>query len=142
VSKGKSIKILAVDDEAEITESIKRHLRFLGYEVETASSGAEALERLQEKNFHVVVTDLVMPEMNGIELLKQIRADHPMTQVIAITGYVTLGKALACLRHGAEALVLKPLDMTALEKAVLDASAKIQNWMYVLKDLLGMKDPL
>jgi CheY-like chemotaxis protein len=134
------VQILIVDDEAEIREMLARHFRFLGYSVDTASNGREAISRLEETRTDIVISDIMMPQMNGVELLSHIRDEYPMTHVIMITGYVTLDNAMNCMRLGADTMIFKPLeDMTQLEQAVGRAVARIQHWLQLLNDLRAMK---
>lgn len=133
-------KILIVDDENEIRESLRRHFSFLGYRVETAGNGEEALDIMAGQRFDVVISDIMMPVMNGVDLLREIRNQYPMTHTIMITGYVTMENVLACMRHGADTCVYKPLeDLSELEEAVVKAVTEIQNWKQKLKQLLEMK---
>ncbi|MFQ5463363.1 MAG: response regulator [Phycisphaerae bacterium] len=135
-----SARLLIVDDESEIREMLARHFRMLGYDVASAVDGKDALEKLSEKRFDVVVSDIMMPEMNGVELLRAIRADYPMTHVIMITGYVTLENALACLGGGADTCIFKPLtDFQELDDAVSAALATLRRWQRKLQELQGMK---
>lgn len=132
--------ILVVDDEHEISEMIARHLTFLGYGVETRDDGQKALELMREKRFEVVIMDIVMPVMNGIDLLREIRKSYPMTHCIMITGYVTLDNALSCLRLGADTCIFKPIEnMTELENAVQSAVDRLRSWQNKLKQLVEMK---
>jgi CheY-like chemotaxis protein len=132
--------ILVVDDEADIRELLSRHFRYLGYEVETASHGKEALERLAATKIDILISDIMMPEMNGVELLKHVRAHYPMIRPIMITGYVTMENALACIRYGADSCVFKPLnDLSQLENAVNEATRRLRYWMDILRELRGMK---
>ncbi|MGM0419055.1 MAG: response regulator [Thermodesulfobacteriota bacterium] len=133
-------RILVVDDEEEIRNSLSRHFEFDGYEVETAANGIKALEALEKKRFEVVITDIMMPEMNGVELLKHIRNDYPMTHSIVITGYVTMDNLLAALRYRADTCIFKPLeDMSELDDAVIKAVEDLKKWQKKLKELKGMK---
>lgn len=135
-----SANILIVDDELDIQEMLSRHFRFLGYAVETAGNGKEAVQKLATTRFDVLISDIMMPEMNGVELLRHVRSEYPMVRPIMITGYVTLENALACIRYGADSCVFKPLnDLTQLEKCVEEAAAKQRYWMDILKELRGMK---
>ncbi len=130
------IHILVVDDEQDIREMVCRHLRFLGYSVSMAGNGKEALDKLAGEKFDIVISDIMMPVMDGVELLRNIRKDHPMTRTIMITGYVTLENALACMRYGADTCIFKPLDdLSLIENAVKDAIRRIQHWCGILKQL-------
>lgn len=133
-------RILVVDDEPAIQEMVQRHFRFLGFDVETAGNGVEALARMQDQRYDIVISDIMMPVMNGTDLLREIRRHYPMTHVIIISGYVTLDSALTCMRLGADTLVLKPLeDLGLLEEAVERAVAAIARWLGLLNQLQAMK---
>lgn len=134
------IRLLIVDDEADIREMLARHFRFLGLSVSTAENGREALEILRREKTDIVISDIMMPEMNGIELLRALRAEYPMVHSIMITGYVTLDNALACMRLGADTLIFKPLeDLKLLEDAVSKSAADLRHWVDLLKKLQTMK---
>ncbi len=134
-------RILIVDDEHAIRDSLARRYRLKGWQVETAENGRAAIEILDTIPFRVVISDIVMPEMDGVELLRRIQADFPMTRVIMITGYVTLENALACLRHGADTVVFKPLtDLSELDQAIDEAFVFLEKWEKKLSRLIGMKD--
>jgi CheY-like chemotaxis protein len=133
-------KMLIVDDEAEIRDSLARHFRLDGYAVETAADGVDALLKLAAAPYSVVVSDIMMPVMDGIELLRRVKAEYPMVHVIMITGYVTLGNALSCMRHGADTCVFKPLiDLAELDGAVSGALAHLANWQNKFLELKGIK---
>lgn len=111
-------KILVVDDEAVIREGIRRILEKEGYQVEPKSSGRVALERLQEEDFDLVITDLKMPGMGGLELLKAIRILQPNVPVILITGYSTVETAVEAIKNGAFDYLAKPFTPAQItEKA-------------------------
>lgn len=133
-------RILVVDDENEIRDMLSRHFRFIGYEVNTAANGQEALEILEKERTDIVISDIMMPVMGGIEMLDTIRQQYPMVHVIMITGYVTLENALACMRLGADTCIFKPLeDLAELEEAVSKAVSSLQNWLDILQQLTAMK---
>ncbi|MFH0926218.1 MAG: response regulator [bacterium] len=132
--------LLVVDDEEEIRQMLSRHYRYKGHEVDTASNGENALSLMANKKYHVVITDIKMPVMNGIQLLRQIRQEYPMTYCIMMTGYVTMENVLSCMRHGAETCVFKPLEELAeLDKAVKQAINDLKHWEKKLIKLLEMK---
>lgn len=133
-------RILVVDDEKSIQEMLSRHFRFLGYDVVTANNGKEALEIMEKKRCDVVISDIMMPVMDGVELIRQVRKQHPMAHVIMITGYVTMENVLACMRHGADTCIYKPFtDLKELEDAVTRAIERLTHWQEKLKSLLKMK---
>ena len=114
-------KILVVDDEAVIREGIRRILEKEGYQVEPKSSGRVALERLQEEDFDLVITDLKMPGMGGLELLKAIRILQPNVPVILITGYSTVETAVEAIKNGAFDYLAKPFTPAQITEKVQKA---------------------
>ena len=133
-------RILVVDDETEIRDMLSRHFRYLGYDVDTAGDGEEALKKMREAKFDIVISDIMMPGMDGTDLLRSINSEHPMTHVIMITGYVTLNNALTCMRLGADTIVFKPIeDLGKLEEAVENATKTIKKWLEILNELRKMK---
>lgn len=134
------VHLLIVDDESEIRDMLDRHFRYEGYEVEMAANGQEALDKMEAIKTDIVITDIAMPVMDGLELLKAVRAQYPMVHTIVMTGYVTLDNALACMRYGADTCVFKPLaDLRELDEAVHRAVQSIQRWLDILKALTEMK---
>ena len=131
--------MLIVDDEAEIRTSLARRYRLKGYEVDVADGGVSALTLLEKKPYQIVISDIKMPGIDGIELLRRIRAEYPMTRAIMMTGYVTLENGLACLRHGADTCIFKPLnDLTEMDRAVDAAILYLRRWEEKLLQLKGM----
>jgi len=100
--------ILIVDDDPVILKSAERVLVSEGYEVETAHNAGIALKKLEERAFDLVLSDLRMPDMDGIELLKKIKAFLPETDVIIITGFGTIRSAVEALKFGAYDYIEKP----------------------------------
>lgn len=103
-------KILLVDDEEVIRLSFKRELQYF-YQVSTASCYDEALAILSNDHFDMLITDLVMPGLNGLELLKKIKTCHPEMCIIVITGYGETETIIETLRSGADDLLIKPFDL-------------------------------
>lgn len=100
--------VLVVDDEGAIRYSVTKTLERVGYQVVTASSGEEALEILAGRNFDVVLTDIRMPGISGVDLLARIKEQSPDAIVILMTGYASLGTAVESLRLGAHDYLIKP----------------------------------
>lgn len=129
--------ILIVDDEVNIQTSLARRYKLKGYHIVTANDGREALDLLEKRPFQIVISDIKMPVMDGVELLKKIRIEFPMTRVIMMTGYVTLDNGLACLRHGADTCIFKPFeDLNEMDCAVDNALKYLEHWE---KKLLFLK---
>ena len=134
------IRLLVVDDDSGIRDVISRHFRFLGFEVEVAESGNEALEKMGTAKMDIVISDIVMPGMDGVEFLRAIKTQYPMTHVIMITGYVSLDNALTCMRLGADTAIFKPIeDFAELEEAVQNAVRSVKTWLNILNRLREMK---
>ena len=108
MDESKANKILVIDDEAVIREGIKQTMCLEGYDVEVAPNGKIGLSKLQKTNFQVVVSDLKMPGMHGIEVLKAIRVLQPEVPVIIITGYATVDSAVEAMKNGAYDYLTKP----------------------------------
>lgn len=109
-----SKKILVVDDEDIIRESISFILQKEGYSVEVAENGSVAYQKVQDEPYDLVISDIEMPEMKGIELLEKIVRLNLQTSVIMITAYGSLETAIRALRAGAADYLLKPLDFDEL----------------------------
>jgi DNA-binding NtrC family response regulator len=134
------IRVLIVDDEEGILEALQTHLMLDGYQVDTASSGAKALELFKMEPYQIVLSDINMPEMDGLELLEKIRGIRGDTYVIMITAYTTLSKVLTSRFHGAFDYVLKPFaDLEEVDKAVHRAEALIYRWYLVLRETRQVK---
>ena len=105
-----SKSILVVDDEQIIRESLSFVLKNEGFTVAESSNGKEALERQEAEPFDIIITDIEMPHMKGVELLKHVRQRTPQTSVIIVTAFGSVETAIAALREGAADYILKPLN--------------------------------
>ena len=126
-----SERILVVDDEIDLAVSCQRLLDSKGYETSVAANGEEALQFIQDEEPHLVITDLKMPGMNGMELLKQIKELYPEIQVLMMTAYSTIEDAVEAMRLGAHDFVPKPFTPEHLgivvEKALADRVLREEN---------------
>jgi len=131
-------RILVVDDEAVVCKSCQRILSPEGYEVETALSGQEALDKLSQGSFDIVITDLKMPGMDGMELLAKIKEKDPEIIVIMVTGYSTVQTAVQAMRMGALDYIPKPFTpeelIVVVEKALEKKKLIFEN-IYLHKEL-------
>lgn len=109
-----SARLLVIDDEANILSFLTRALEKRGYEVHAVMEAAEALEKLAAIQPDLVITDLVMPGMNGIELLKRIKAHSPEINVVVITAHASLDTAISAIRGGASDYLVKPFQIEEL----------------------------
>jgi len=104
----KRVKILVVDDEAIVRESLGDWLKDVGYQVFTAENGHEALEVIEKEKPGIMIADLVMPSMDGIELMKRAKAQQPKIEVIIITAYASIPTAITAMKEGAYDYIEKP----------------------------------
>ena len=114
-------RILIVDDEEPIREVLASLLEAAGYEPTTATNGAEALKCLDGAAFDLVLSDILMPVMDGLELLKKIHASEPDLPVVMVTAMNDISAAIGALRTGAYDYLLKPFDKDQLYFSVLRA---------------------
>lgn len=132
------IAILVVDDEAVIREGLQRTLDGERFAVETCRSGHAAIELLQEKEYDIIITDLKMPGMNGIEVLKAVKGLQPDVPVIMITGYATVDTAVEAMKNGAVDYISKPFTpeqiMQKIEKSIEQRAVLVDD-MYLSKEI-------
>jgi DNA-binding NtrC family response regulator len=119
-------KVLVIDDEAIIRTSSKRALAPEGYEVILAAGGREGIEILEKESVDVILLDLKMPDMDGMEVLKVIMERWPGTKVIVVTGYSTVDTAVQALRLGAFNHIEKPFTPDSLLAAVKEVCEKLE----------------
>jgi DNA-binding NtrC family response regulator len=110
--------ILVVDDEPDMRIALTYALSHCGYSVESASSGLEALEKFEADKFSLIITDLKMPGMSGIEILGKVKKRSPKIPVIMITAYGTINNAVEAMQQGASDYILKPFSTEILEAAI------------------------
>lgn len=141
--------ILVIEDEDQVRQSYEDMFSFFGYEVESVPNGREGMSRITKKDYDIVVTDLNMPEMNGIEVLKYIKKKKPYIEVIVITGYATLENAIEAMKVGAYDYFAKPIDIEhvriVLSKCVQQIQSRKENeelrsLTQRLKELNELKD--
>jgi signal transduction histidine kinase len=111
-------RILVVDDEEAVVGALSEFFTLRGYEVESALNSRQALGIIHDKEFSIVISDLRMPGMNGVELLEHVMDTDPETVVIIMTGYASVQSAVDALKKGAYDYVVKPFSMYELEKTV------------------------
>lgn len=125
--------ILVVDDERGVRDMLAHELEKEGYRVVTAQDGAQALERLRAEAFQLVISDVKMPNLGGLEALAAIKKINPDVEVILVTGYATVDDAVAAMKQGAYDFVQKPFHMDALRALVEKALEKRE-----LKAVIGL----
>jgi CheY-like chemotaxis protein len=123
-------RILAVDDEAVVLDSFRRILVLDGYNVDTVETGPEALGLVQRRDYDFVFTDLKMPDMDGVEVVKAVKHLRPDVDVVVITGYGSIETAVQTLQHGACEYVQKPFTADELSefarKLLIKRQARIE----------------
>ena len=117
-------KVLLVDDEVDFLEIMEERLSARGVDVVISESAEDALKRIDTGIFDVVILDLQMPGMNGLEVLKRIKTRHPEIQVILLTGHATVEKGVEAIRLGAIDFVEKPANLEVLKEKISKAHKK------------------
>ena len=124
--EGRAVKILVVDDEDIVLSLVRDALEDGGYLIELANSGTAALDKAQHEYFDFILTDIRMPEYDGIELVKKIRELNPSIGVIFMTGYANLNSAKDAIKEGAFDYIMKPFELNEIRQAVRNAVKKKQ----------------
>lgn len=119
-------EILVLDDEEIVGKRLKTALEKSGYEVEVFQNSREAVARITEKDFDIVVTDIRMEEIDGMEVLEHVLAQSERTKVIIITGYATVEVAREALTRGAFDFIAKPFKPDDLREVISRAIAEIE----------------
>lgn len=114
-------RILVVDDERDFNETIVKRLKRRGFHAETALSGAAALEILAREVFDVALLDIMMPGMDGIEVLREVKRRYPGVEVILLTGHASVESGVQGMSMGANAYLIKPVDFEELLGAIIQA---------------------
>ncbi|MFQ5712452.1 MAG: sigma-54-dependent transcriptional regulator [Candidatus Scalinduaceae bacterium] len=118
--------ILIIDDEKDQAEAIAESLRNIGYKCTTVINGSEGLDIIRKDRIDVVITDLIMHEIDGMQILKETKEKSPESEVILITGYGTVENAVAAMQKGASTYLLKPINIKQL-RTVVDKVVEKQN---------------
>src|SRR5215510_7788369 len=116
--------ILFIEDEANLRHNLGVLLEGEGYQVVSAEDGAEGIRKLRGESFDLVITDVVMPEVDGFEVMEYIKDHAPDTVVVAITAYVSAESAIEALRRGAYDYLAKPFDVDHMQIVVKRALEK------------------
>ena len=117
-------KVLLVDDETDFLSIMSERMKARGMDVSTAASAKEAIQLARAESFDAIILDLQMPEMDGLEALKALKAINPELQVILLTGHATIEKGVEAMKLGAMDLMEKPADLKTLAEKIKKAQAK------------------
>ena len=121
-----NIQVMLVDDEVEFLNTLTKRLRKRGVDIKGVESGEKALEALKEGHYDVIILDVRMPGMDGIEVLRKIKDGYPLTEVIMLTGHANVEVAVQGMELGAFDYLMKPMDIDELLYKVEDAFKKKQ----------------
>jgi DNA-binding NtrC family response regulator len=119
-----SIKVLLVDDEEQFVKTLAQRLETRGFTVNVVFNGKDAIAYMQEHEVDVVILDVLMPEMDGIETLGQMKKINPIAEVIMLTGHATVETAIEGMKVGAFDYLMKPTEMQALVEKIEKAYAR------------------
>src|SRR5512146_890772 len=119
-------KLLIVDDERIALRNLEHVMKKEGYSVTATQSGPNALKILEEQQFDVVLTDLRMEKVDGMQILQKTRELYPDTEVVMITGFATLDSAVETMKHGAFYYIAKPFKLDEVRKVVKEALEKVR----------------
>ncbi|NCP08951.1 MAG: response regulator [Deltaproteobacteria bacterium CG23_combo_of_CG06-09_8_20_14_all_51_20] len=117
--------ILVLDDETIVLKRLRPALEKAGYEVEVFSRSSEASERITQKDFEIVITDLKMPGLDGMQFLTMVKERSPTTEAIVITGFATMETAKESFQKGAFDFLAKPFKLGEIQEIVKKAEAKV-----------------
>jgi two-component system NtrC family response regulator len=124
ISGRKEAKVLIIEDEKPLRELLEIELVRSGYKVETAADGESGLEKYRQEAYNVVLLDMKMPGMDGVEVLKMMRAESNLPEVIVFTGHGTIETAVECIKQGAYDYLTKPVKLDELEMVIDKAYEK------------------
>ncbi len=117
-------RVLLVDDEEQFLEVLAERLTARGLKVNTATCGEDALVRLDDRGYDVIVLDLAMPGIDGIETLRMIKRKDPAAEIIMLTGHASVKNGIAAMKLGAEDFLEKPVDLNVLLEKIGEAKHK------------------
>ena len=124
--ENKQTSILILDDEPIVSKRLKPSLEKKGYEVEAFTTSAAALARVRERQFDIVVTDLKMEGVDGMQFLTEVKEKYPDTEVIVITGFATMATAKESFNKGVFDFLAKPFKLGEITEVVAKAEKKIK----------------
>ena len=139
-----SEKVLLVDDEVEFLDTLSERMRARGMNVVTSSTSSEALKKVEKESYDVIILDLMMPGVDGLETLKVLKEKNPDLQIILLTGHATVEKGIEAMKLGAMDFLEKPADISKLTEKIKKAQAKRmliveKKTEETIKNLLGEK---
>lgn len=128
-----NLRVLVVDDDANLRKTLSDILRFKGYEVAAAGTGAEGIAEAKRALVHVALIDLKLPDMSGIEVMAQIKLATPLTEAIILTGHAALDTAIEATEKGAFSYLLKPYEIEDLLQHIRHAAERQQAQQEIMR---------
>jgi two-component system NtrC family response regulator len=122
----KSYRILLIDDDRSLAEVMEFNLQEQGYQVDTAFTGKQGLAQFKEQDYHLVITDMKMPGMDGMQVLKELRKAKPQPMVIMITAFASVGMAVEAMKLGAYDYITKPINLDEFNFMIKHALERYQ----------------
>ena len=123
IETGVSPHILVMEDELSVARGLEMVLSEEGYTVDLADTGKLAMEAFKQNRFDLLVADLRLPDIDGMEVIKQIKQEKPETEVIVITGYGTTSKAVAAMKLGVHDFLPKPFTEDQIKTAIIESGS-------------------
>jgi len=120
------LRIMVLDDEPIVCKRLKPAVEKVGYEVDAFTQSPEAMHQIQRISYDIVITDLKMKEIDGMQVLSEAKKRHPGTEVIVITGFATMETAKQSLQMGVFDFIAKPFKLSEIQEVVNRAAAKIR----------------
>jgi DNA-binding NtrC family response regulator len=117
-------KVLLVDDEEQFLDALSQRLEARGLKVDAVTSGEDALNQVEDRNFDAIIVDLAMPGIDGIETLKRIKEKRPDLEIIILTGHATVKSGIEAMKLGADDFLEKPVDLNELLEKIGEAKNK------------------
>jgi DNA-binding NtrC family response regulator len=127
-------KLLIVDDEEHILKMLSEFFALQDIDVSTAGDGETALKHIKSHNTDLVISDIMMPNLSGINLFYEVRKIDPFLQFIVITGYPSLQNIVELLEAGVSDFIVKPFDLQDLKKIVEQAFWRVERWRKLRND--------
>jgi DNA-binding NtrC family response regulator len=122
----KSYHILLIDDDRSLCEVLEFNLKEQGYKVDTVFTGKQGFAQLKKRNYHLVITDMKMPGMDGMQVLKELQKTKPQTMVIIITAFASEEMAAEAIKLGAYEYITKPINLEDFNHMVRNALERFQ----------------
>ena len=133
-------KILIIDDSETILYKLKKAFLNTPYYIETITNPVKAFQKIQNEHFDIVISDIVMPEMDGLTLLRKIKAYNGMIQILIMTAHITIHNTLNAFRYGASDILFKPFrDTDDVVKAVDTVTVKLDRVNSILRKIAKEK---